>query len=105
MITILVASIRKVLSNSSQVILAAIICSLVFLSVGIFVGALCHHWARVFIRSCRVKRSTETLTIHEHPTPTDTTADAAPVMYEEVTSHSHSGQKIELTDNVAYGPI
>ena len=42
----------------------------------------------------------------EHPVPTDTVAaDIAHVVYEEVSSGSNSGQKIELKENVAYGPI
>ena len=41
----------------------------------------------------------------EHSVPADTVADVAPVVYEEVSSGSRSGQKIELQENVAYGPI
>ena len=90
------------LSTSTQVIFAAVICSFVFFLFGILVGALCHRWAIVFIKPCNIKHSNET--IHEHP-HTDTPAAGSPVVYEEVTSVSPSGQKIELKENVAYGPI
>ena len=42
---------RKMLSSSSQIIIAAsFICCFVFL-VGIFIGALCHHWARILMKN------------------------------------------------------
>ena len=100
----LTANVKKVLSNSSQVILAAFICSFVFFLLGVLVGALCHRWARVFIKPCNIKHSLNG-TVHKHPPPTDTQAAAAPIVYEEVTSDSPPGQKIELKENVAYGPI
>ena len=92
------------LSTSSQVILAAVICSFTFFLFGILVGALCHRWATVFIKPRNIKHSWTNETIHEHP-HTDTPAAGSPVVYEEVTSVSPSGQKIELKENVAYGPI
>ena len=96
----------KVLSTSSQIILTAVICSFVFFLFGILVGALCHRWARVFTKPCTSDIKHSNGTIHEHPSPTDTPADtAAPVVYEEITSDSSSRQKIELKENVAYGPI
>ena len=78
-----------------------------FFFLGILVGILCHCWGRVFvyIKPCTgdIKRSNEKR--HEHPSPTDTPAGDAPVVYEEVTIDSHSRQKIELEENVAYGHI
>ena len=72
--------------------------------LGTLVGALCHRWARVFMKPCTDDHSNGK--IHgEHSVPADTVADVAPVVYEEVSSGSHSGQKIELQENVAYGPI
>lgn len=77
------------LSTSSQVILAAVICSFVFFLFGILVGALCHRWATVFIKLCNIKPSNET--IHtEHPAHTDTPAAIPPVIYEEIINVSPS---------------
>jgi hypothetical protein len=101
----LTADVKRLLSSSSQVILAAVICSFVFFFLGVLVGVLCHRWGRVFIKPCTsdIKRSNGKR--REHPSPTDTPADDAPVVYEEVTTDSYSGQKIELEENVAYGHI
>ena len=97
----MLADIRNVLTNSSQVIITAIICSFVFFLIGILVGALCHRWATIFTKPCLNLK---------HPngahTPTDKPGPVAPV-YEEVASDSLSGQNkiIELKENVAYGPV
>ena len=93
--------VKKVLSSSSQTILSTVVCSFVFFFLGVLVGVLCHRWGRVFIKPCTgdIKRSNGKR--REHPSPTDTPADDAPVVYEEVTTDSHSRQKIELEENVA----
>lgn len=92
------------LSQSSQTIIVAVVCS----STPIFflVGFLCRHWARVPGKACRtLKHSNGTL----HPPPTNNPAesDDSPIEYEEVVlqEHSASRQTIEVTENVAYGPI
>ena len=88
-----------------QIILTAVICSFVFFFLGVLVGVLCHCWGRVFIKPCAsdIKRSNRKR--REHPSPTNTPADDSPVVYEDVTTDSHSQQKIELEENVAYGHI
>jgi hypothetical protein len=96
------ADVKKVLSSSSLVILTAVICSFVFFFLGILVGVLCHRWGGVFIKPCTKCSNGKR---REHSSPTDTPADDAPVVYEEVTTDSHSRQKIELEENVAYGHI
>jgi hypothetical protein len=103
----LTADVKRLLSSSSQVILAAVICSFVFFFLGVLVGVLCHRWGRVFVKPCTGDIKCSNGKRREHPSPTDTPADDAPVVYEEVTtdSHSKSGQKIELEENVAYGHI
>ena len=70
----------------------AIICSLVFLILGMFLGCLIHH--------CFVRHTGKS----SNPTPP---AASAPVVYEEVSPDSHTGRKndIELNENVAYGPV
>ena len=86
------------LSAATQVIITAIVCCLVFLILGMLVGALFHYW--VPIRCvCKVKQSSSNTS-----TPP---AASAPVIYEEVSPDSHSGRKcdIELKDNLAYGPV
>jgi hypothetical protein len=47
-----------------------------------------------FVKPCTgdIKRSNGKR--REHPSPTDTPADDAPVVYEEVTTDSHSEQKL-----------
>ena len=102
---ILSADAKKVLSTSSQLILTGVICSFAFFFLGVLVGVPCHRWGRVFVKPCTddIKRSNGKR--REHPSPTDTSADDAPVVYEEVTTDSHSRQKIKLEENVAYGHI
>ena len=101
----MLADTRNVLTTvRSQVITTAVICSFVFFLIDVLVGALCHHWATVFTKSCNLKHPSGAISTH---TPTDTPDLVAPipVVYEEVAHVSHSGQKIELKENVAYGPI
>ena len=76
-----------------------------FLFLGALVGVLCHRWGRVFIKPCTGDITHSNEMISEHPSPSDTPADDAPVAYEEVTTDSHSQQNIELEENVAYGHI
>ena len=104
-IPLITADVKKVLSCSSQTILTSVICSFVFFFLGVLVGVLCHRWGRVFVKPCTgdIKRSSGKR--REHPSPSDTPADDAPVVYEEVTTDSHTRQKIELEENVAYGHI
>ena len=99
------ADVKKVLSTSSQLSLTGVICSFIFFIFGVLVGVLCHRWGRVLVKPCTgdIKRSNSKR--HEHPSPADTPADDAPVVYEAVTTDSHSRQKIELEENVAYGHI
>jgi hypothetical protein len=77
----------------------------VFFFLGVLVGVLCHRWGRVFVKPCAgdIKRSNGKR--REHPSPTDTLAGDAPVVYEEVITDSHSRKNIELEENVAYGHI
>ena len=83
------------LSTASQVIITAIICSLIFLLLGFFLGALSYHCAAVQ----RDKPKLNTISTPSTP--------PAPVIYEEVSPDSHTERKndIELNENVAYGPV
>ena len=87
------------LSAATQVLITAIVCSLVFFILGMFVGALFHYWATVRCVCKLFKQSSS-----NSPTPP---AATAPVVYEEVSPDSHSERKcdIELKDNLAYGPV
>ena len=82
----------ETLSTQSQVIITAIICSVVFLLLGMFLGALFYHCAAV-----RYKRKCNAVSIHSAPP-----SASAPVVYEEVSPDSHTGRKndIELSDYV-----
>ena len=84
------------LSSGSQVIIAAIICSVVFLLLGIFLGVLLHYC--FMIHKGKFKSTRNSLT---QPVA------SAPVIYEEVSPDSHTERKnvIELSENVAYGPV
>ena len=84
--------------------LTGVICTFVFF-LGVLVGVLCHRWGRVFVKPCTGDIKHPNKKRCEHPSPSDTPADDAPVVYEEVTTDSHSRQKIELEENVAYGHI
>ena len=83
------------LSAATQVLITAIVCSLVFFVLGMLVGAIFHYWATV----CKIKQSSS-----NSPTPP---AASAPVVYEELSPDSQSGRKsdIELKDNLAYVPV
>ena len=91
------------LFTTSQLIITAIVCSLVCLVFGAFIGAL------IVLLACQryvqnIKQSkTCDLTISSPAPP----AASAPVVYEEVSPDSHTGRKndIELNENVAYGPV
>ena len=79
-------------------LITAIVCSLVFFTLGMLVGALFHYWTTIRC-SHKLKRSSS-----NSSTPP---ATSVPVVYEEVSPKSHSGRKsdIELKDNLAYGPV
>ena len=66
-----------------------------FFFLGVLVGVLCHRWGRIFVKPCSgdVKHSKGKR--REHPSPSNTPTDDAPVVYEEVTTDSHSSQEIE----------
>ena len=77
--------------------ITTIICSLVFLLLGMFLGGLIHYCIVRYIgRFNRLTKSSHT------PQPT-----SAPAIYEEVSPDSHTERKIdiELNENVAYGPV
>ena len=83
---------------TSQLIITAVVCSLVFFVLGTFLGALtvllaCLKYVQIIRKSNKSKSSS--------PTP------PAPVVYEEVSPDSHIQRKndIELNENVAYGPV
>ena len=90
------------LSTASQVLITAIVCSLVLFVLGMLVGALFHYLATVRC-VCKLKQSSS-----NSPAPP---AASTPVVYEEVSQchapDSNSGMKsdIELKDNLAYGPV
>ena len=86
------------LSAVSQVLITAIVCSLVFFILGMLAGALFHYWATVRC-VCKFKQSSR-----NSPTPP---AAAGPVIYDEVSPDSRSEGMcdIELKDNLAYGPV
>ena len=83
------------LSTRSAVAITAVVCSLVFLVIGVLVGTLCGHWTTIH----RLSKQKQADSVNSEPLP-----PAAPVpVYEELTSHE--GKHIELKENVAYGPI
>ena len=89
------------LFTTSQLIITAIVCSLVCLVFGAFIGALivllaCLRYVQNIKKSCDLTSSS--------PTPP---AASVPVIYEEVSPDSHTERKndIELKENVAYGPV
>ena len=86
------------LSAENQVIITAVVCSLVFFTLGMLVGVLCLHCATVL----HVHKS-KTLS-SGRPTPP---ATSTPVVYEEVSPDISTGNNvdIEFKDNVAYGPV
>ena len=84
------------LSSRSQVIMTAIICSLVFLLLGMFFGGLLIYCFMRLKGKLKVTSSSPAAPIA-----------SAPAIYEEVSSDSHTERKnvIELSENVAYGPV
>ena len=74
----------------------AVVCSLVFLVIGVLVGALCGHWTTLY----KLDKQKQPGSI-SNGEPTQPAA-LVPV-YEELASHE--GKHIELKENVAYGPF
>ena len=89
------------LFTTSQLIITAIVCSLVCLVFGAFIGALIV--LLVCLRYVQNIKKSYVLT-SSSPAPL---AASAPVIYEEVSPDSHTERKndIELKENVAYGPV
>ena len=83
-------------SNGSQVIIAVIICSVVFLLLGIFLGVL--------LLYCFMRLKGKFKLTRNNLIPP---VASAPAIYEEVSPDSHSIRKndIELSENLAYGPV
>ena len=78
--------------NVYTVVIASVICSLVFFTLGLVFGALCLHCITVL----HLHKSKGTLRSNPtSPTPVNVSPDA------RVTERK---SKIELQDNVAYGP-
>ena len=74
----------------------AVVCSLIFLVIGVMIGALCGHWTTLYRLG---KQEQPGSTNNSEPTQ-----PAAPVpVYEELASHE--GKHIQLKENVAYGPL
>ena len=86
------------LSTASQVLITAITCSVVFLLLGMFLGALFYH--------CVAVRYKQKVSIHDCSAPPPP-ASAPVVLDEEVSPDSHTEREhdIELSENVAYGPV
>ena len=84
------------LSTENQVLISTIICSVVFLLLGMFLGAFFYHCAAV-----QYKQKFNTISTPSNP-PT-------PAVYEEVSPGSRTERRndniIELSENVAYGPV
>ena len=87
------------LSPENQVIITAVVCSLVFFTLGMLVGALSHHCATV-PRACKSTKNSRL-------TPQAPVTTSTPVVYEEVSPDTNTERNvdIEFKDNVAYGPI
>ena len=79
------------LSTGIQVTITAIVCSLLCFTLGVLVGAL-------FNRCVTVRCLCKSKSVPTSP---------APVVYEEVSPDSYTRRKndIELSENVAYGPV
>ena len=77
-------------------IISTIICSLVFLLLGIFLGVLLHY--------CFMRYKSKFKLTRNNLTPP---VASVPAIYEEVLPDSHTGRKnvIDLSENVAYGPV
>ena len=89
------------LFTTSQLIITAIVCSLVCLVFGAFIGALI-----VLLACLRYVQNIKKSYVLTSSSPTPPAA-LAPVIYEEVSPDSHTDRKydIELNENVAYGPV
>ena len=85
------------LSTGSAVATTAVVCSLVFLVIGLLVGAFCGHWTTVY----RLRILKQPDSINGDPTP-----PAAPVpVYDDLVPPEllTKEKDIELKENVAYG--
>ena len=88
------------LSTGSAVATTAVVCSLVFLVIGVLVGVLCGHWTSVY-RFSKQRNLKQPDSINGEPTPP---AAPAPVYEELVPPELLTKEKdIELKENVAYG--
>ena len=85
------------LSTGGAVATTAVACSLVFLVIGILVGAICGYR----LRKQRIFKQTGSISSEPLPPP------AAPVQFydEAVTHEVIMKHNIELKENVAYGPV
>ena len=84
-----------VFSIERTVAITAVVCSLVFLVIGVMVGALCGY------RLGKQRNLTQLDSLSGEPLP----PPAARIpLYDEVVSREGK-HNIELKDNVAYGPI
>ena len=93
---VIISGTTGILSTGSAVATTAVVCSLVFLVIGVFVGALCGHWTTVYRLG---KQKLPGSINNSEPTP----QTASVPVYEELASHE--GKPIELKENVAYGPL
>ena len=87
-----------ILSTTSQVIITDIICSLVSLTLGMFLGGLIYH--------CIVRHKDRLKLTSDRPTPPPASVRA---IYEEVSPDSHmcieKRNDIELSENAAYESV
>ena len=87
---------NNTLSTRSQVIISTIICSVIFLLLGMFLGALFYHCAAAWYKQ-------------KFNTTSTPSTPPAPVVYKEVSHDSHTKKRndniIKLSENVAYGPV
>ena len=90
-----------ILSTGIAVATTAVVCSLVFLVIGVLVGVLCGHWATVYrFNKQRNLRQSDSVKNSE-PTPP---AGPVPVYEELVPPELLTKEKdIELKENFAYG--
>ena len=84
----------NMLSAGSQVAITAVVCSLVFLITGMFLGVLCCHLAITRCTTFTAKHLAGNI-----PLPS---AAPPPGVY-EAEGHSQVKSDIELEENVAYG--
>ena len=90
-----------IISTGNQLLITAIVCSLVCFVFGAFVGSFIASLA--CLKYVQKVKKTYVLTSSGPAPPTA----SVPVIYEEVLPDSHTGRKndIELSENVAYGPV